>query len=418
MRFPGSGLRGILPNQNATEKQFRFSQVALALLAVLALDIWIGTAHPMSKAVTPNLDRSETFSTACVYRDQEKAPDVVLLGSSLMVAPVMQAEAVHLGRPFPRFIHRQSEFLSSALANSLGSNPSVFCFAVAGEAVSDAFLITKHVVAATKKPKVIVYGIAPRDFQDNTCPGVDATESFNVLADLSDVQKVSERNKLSFDRTANIALAKISSLWKYRSDIRLYATLRMKKTMERFLPWVMFEKYDNQGVLAARKKGQYPEEAIGTIQTFPNMPMENSGYTKTIQQYIRRYRPENPAAVDEQFSFLEQLMDTCDREGIKLLVLRRTLSQTILSLLPEGFYPRCFDRPSKICASKNVELVNLGTSYKADESYTDTVHLKPDVSSEFLTTIAKVISSSRVASSLKTGVASRSVATESAKTSY
>lgn len=402
----GRSGRNILTNQSTPKKNFQFPQVALlALLMVCAVDIWLGLTHPLTKAVTPNLDRSETFSTACVYNEQQQAPDVVLLGSSLMVAPVMQAEALFLGRPFPRFEHRQSTFVSDLLSKSLGTNPNVFCFAVAGEAVSDAYLITKHVLTGDKKPKAIVYGLAPRDFQDNTCPGIDSTEAFNVLSDLRDVKEVASDNNFAFDRTANLALARISSLWKYRNDIRSYATLRLKKSMERVLPWVVFDKYDQYGNLGPHKKGQYPEEAIGKIQAFPNVAMENAGNIKTIQQYIRRYRPENKSAVDQQFEHLNKLIELCRDNQIELLLVNMPLSKTNIDLLPDGFYKNYIDRLQKMCAQNNTQLLDLSALYNGEESYTDTVHLKPEVSKEFLSTLVSEMSRSRAISAVKkTGV--------------
>lgn len=391
-----------MAEQTVTTKKRRFPQFALALLAVLAVDFWLGSAHPLTKATTQGLDRSETFSTACVYQKQEQAPDVVLLGSSLVVAPVMQAEALHLGKPFPRFLYRNSEYLSSALGKTVDATPSVFCFAVAGEAVSDAYLITKHILKSEKKPRLIVYGIAPRDFQDNTCPGVYSTEAFNVLADLNDVMAASQRNKLPFDRTADLALSKVSALWKYRADVRLYANLRMKKTMERFLPWVVFEKYDASGNLAVCKKGQFPEEAIGTIQAFPNLAMENAGNIKTIQQYIRRYRPENPAAVNEQFSFLRQLISRCKHDGVELLLVNMPLSKTNIDLLPDGFYQRYISRLTQECQHNEIKLVDLaGGAYLSEEIYTDTVHMKPAVSQKFMDLLASKISDSGALLSFK-----------------
>lgn len=398
----GSSGWDALTNQTTPKKNVQLPQVALvALLLVCAVDIWLGMTHPLTKAVTANLDRSETFSTARVYQQLKQAPDVVLLGSSLMVAPVMQAEALFLDHPFPRFEHRQSTFISDLLSKKVGNNPSVFCFAVAGEAVSDAYLITKHVLVGEKKPKVIVYGIAPRDFQDNTCPGIDSTEAFNVLSDLSDVKEVAANSQFPFERTANLVLARISSLWKYRNDIRAYATLRAKKTMERVLPWVVFDKYDQYGNLGPHKKGQYPEEAIGTIQAFPNIAMENSGDLKTIQQYIRRYRPENKQGVDQQFEHLNKLIELCQNNQIELLIVNMPLSKTNISLLADGFQQSYTTRLQKLCASRGIQLLDLSNLYGGEENYTDTVHLKPEVSKEFLGTLVSEVSRTHAMASVK-----------------
>jgi len=168
------------------------------------------------------------------------------------------------------------------------------------------------------------------------------------------------------------------------------------------MPWVVFEKYDSNGVLAPRKKGQFPEEAIGSIQAFPNVPMENVGNIKTIQQYIRRYRPENAQAVREQFDSLTGIMQVCKDNDIQLILVSMPLSKTNIELLPDGFYSRYNSRLQQLCAHAKVPLFDLSNSYQADEVYTDTVHLKPEVSQQFLAKLVNAISKKDFVASLGT----------------
>lgn len=380
------------------DKYFFVPKLGLALFLVLALDLWLGMAHPLQFAVTPNLDRTETFGSMQVYKQSGVKPDVVLLGSSLVVAPVMQSESIMLQQPIPRFRHRHSQFLQAALSRHLDSRPEVFCFAVAGAAVSDAYTIVRHLLAGKNNPKVIVYGIAPRDFQDNTWPGIDSTEIFQVLADFREAGELFNTADLSWERKLNIVFGRASSLWKYRSDLRMLLTLRLKKIMERTMPWVVFDKYGETLELKPRRKGQFPEEAFGELRVFPGVAMENVGSTKTIQQYINRYRPLNARNVELQFAYLEKLLSFSETSDINFVIVNMPLSRTNLELLPEGFYDPYKERVAGLCAKHHVEYIDMQLpSYENESSYVDTVHLKPEHSQAFLEELCSRISKLKVA---------------------
>ncbi|MBY0357827.1 MAG: hypothetical protein K2W82_07480 [Candidatus Obscuribacterales bacterium] len=362
-----------------------WSRVLWAALLVLGLDFWLGTAHPLQFAVTPNLDRTETFGSRQAYTKQNNQCDLLLLGSSLVVAPVMQAEALARKEPIVRFRQRQSKFIADSLSAKISCRPDVFCFAVAGAAVSDAYLIARNIFAAEKRPAAIVYGVAPRDFQDNTWPGIDSTEAFQVLADLPEAAQICQSNELSAERKLGVVLGRISSLWRYRSDMRLLLTLRIKKLMERTMPWVVFPKYGSTLELKPQKRGQFPEEAIGELRVFPGVAMENVGSQRTIEQYINRYRPLNEKNVDLQFAHLEKLSALCAAKKVRLVIVNMPLSKTNLKLLPDNFYKLYKERLSALCNRSGLEYIDMQLSaYEPDEKYVDTVHLKPEYSQSFL----------------------------------
>lgn len=363
-----------------------WSKVLWAALLLLGLDFWLGTAHPLQFAVTPNLDRTETFGSRQAYVSKDNKCDLLLLGSSLVVAPVMQAEALARKEPIVRFRQRQSKFIADCLASKISYRPDVFCFAVAGAAVSDVYLITRDVFASKNiTPAAIVYGVAPRDFQDNTWPGIDSTEAFQVLADLSEAGQVCQDKELSAERKLGVLLGRISSLWRYRSDMRLLLTLRIKKLMERTMPWVVFPKYGSTLELKPQKHGQFPEEAKGELRVFPGVAMENVGSQRTIEQYINRYRPLNEKNVELQFAHLEKLSVLCAAKKVRLVVVNMPLSKTNLQLLPDNFYKQYKERLSAVCNHSGIEYIDMQTrAYESDEKYVDTVHLKPEYSRSFL----------------------------------
>ncbi|MFX5972531.1 hypothetical protein ABTE98_19220, partial [Acinetobacter baumannii] len=79
--------------------------------------------------------------------------------------------------------------LEKKLTENGGHEERVFSFAVPGAMVSDMDLILDKVLTGPKKPSLIVYGVAPRDFMDDLAGGETKTATFQRLGDVSDLGK-------------------------------------------------------------------------------------------------------------------------------------------------------------------------------------------------------------------------------------
>jgi hypothetical protein len=383
-------------------RRILISATVIAFAFLLVLDAWLGCAHPLRKIPTANLDRGEIFSAVSVYDRQPSAPQLVMLGSSLVTAPVMQAEAIYLNKPVERMFHRNPQFLEHCLAHDFSYTPNVFCLAVGGEMVSDAYLVTKHILARPDKPCAIVYGIAPRDFQDNLMPGIQSSEAFHVLAGLDDLPPLLADSNIAWDSKANIIFERVSSLWRYHADLKVYLTLRMKKLMEATMPWVVFDKYGDTLVLKPRKHGQFPEEALGTPSAYPNVAVEHTGAEAARFEYIKRYNPINESMVASESSYLDRLLSLCQEKNVPVLIVNMPISQFNKTLMPVAFYRDYLSRLSTVTKKYDAQLVDLdGAPWDSDSNFVDGVHLSPEVSCRFLQDLAEATAKSQVSLSLK-----------------
>lgn len=382
-------------------KSFFISTTICVCALAIVLDLWLSFGHPLAHVPTASLDRGEIFTATQEYKKIAEAPDVVLLGSSLVTAPIMQADAILVNQPIPRFSHRNCEFLQDSLANKLvgsekNAKPKIFCLAVGGEMVSDAYLITKHVLDH-KTPSAIIYGIAPRDFQDNIMPGIQSSETFHVLAQVSDLPDLFKSGDLAWEQKTNIFLERVWGLWRYHADIKTYLTLRTKKLLEACLPWVMFDKYGETLELKPRKRGQFPEEAIGVLQAFPNVAVEHTSAEAARFEYIRRYNPPNQKMIDAEFGYLQKLLALCSERNTPVLLINMPLSQFNKSLMPKEFYATYLNRLASLSKTYDAELVDLNKApWDAEANFADTVHLSPEVSQKFLDQVAAIAAQSSV----------------------
>ncbi len=84
----------------------------------------------------------------------QRNPPIVILGSSLTLAAPRR-----LGRP---------DVYQEEISKASGLDLDVCCMAVPGAIASDQDFVLSELLAHHKKPKLIVYTYAPRDFMDNT----------------------------------------------------------------------------------------------------------------------------------------------------------------------------------------------------------------------------------------------------------
>src|SRR5208282_5457307 len=111
--------------------------------------------------------------------------EVVLLGSSLVVAPCLQTESAFQAKPLERFHSRRLTSFGQCLRAALGQSAQIqqpaqgqyapstelrsYLLASGGEMASDAYFLEKNVLLDAPdngRHLAIIYGIGPRDFQD------------------------------------------------------------------------------------------------------------------------------------------------------------------------------------------------------------------------------------------------------------
>lgn len=373
-----------------------------ALALVILVEIWLAAAHPLSNVPIASLERSEIYQAVETYRHQAAAADIVLFGSSLMTAPVLQSEAMYLNRPLPKFTHRKTHVLEKALERKLGREPSAVCLASGGQMASDVYRCTKNVLKSDKQPIAIIYGIAPRDFQDNLVPAVESTPVFQTIATVDDLPERLASGPIRVKQKVDLILGRISLLWRYKADLRTYLTLRMKKYMERFLPWVCFDKYNERHELKQQKRGLFPEEAAGVPTAWPGVALDHLTPPQMLADYACRYNPVAQLQVAEQLSYFERFLQTCKQRGIAVLVINMPLSKANKAMIDRSLFQEYLSKTQQLCRKYEVDYQDLNCQpWDNADNFIDTVHLTPERSKPFMEEMAALAAQSQIALALK-----------------
>lgn len=380
-----------------------FGVVVTALCLFTAVEGWLAFAHPLARLPVATIEQGELFNSInCIkteLRKSENEPYMVLLGSSLVVAPVVQAESQFRKRPMKRFFERRAtvceDRLNSLFDRSEKHSVRVFNAAVGGGMASDDYFVARELLQSKNAPAAIVCGVAPRDFQDNLVPGTYSTSAFQVLATCSDLDQLWSDKNVADDKKFDIAFGRVSSLWRNRAEVKTYFGLLAKKIIEKVCPFVVFDKYGQTLVLAAQKTGVFPEEVKVTPMAYPGFAIDHYDSLKTCQQYIRSYNPIDKRMVDEQFTYFNRMLDLTQKRGVELLVVNMPLSQANKELMPPGFYASYLTRLKDACARRDIQIADYNSAdWDANSNFIDTVHIRPEKSKAFVDSLMKSVADS------------------------
>lgn len=396
-------------NSKATEKKLMASAFFWALLLFAAVNLSIATFHPLASLNTINLEKGEPFNAVSSLKklwrkEQDRSqPTVLFLGSSLMVAPALQYEAEHRGFAFERFYNRELIGFPACLEHVLKHSAGrAYLLAVGGEMASDAYFLARQALgalAASDRKTVVVYGIAPRDFQDNLFPRVDASPVFRLFASPADIPRFfAEEKALDPQEKIGVCLERLIPLYCLRTDWQNLFVIRGKRLLEKALPCVVFEKYYDSLELKQTRKGLLPGEAVGTPMVYPHLAIDHNDWLKTVKEYQRRYNPPNEAKASVQYHYFEALMSYLGQKDVPVLVVNMPLSKSNLALMSDGFYQAYLEKIRQVCRDNKVQFRDLNKAdWRTDTFYVDSVHLKPEYSKQFMQELASIVASSPLA---------------------
>jgi hypothetical protein len=324
------------------------------------------------------------------YKGQSKAPDVALIGSSLMRRPFHACDEIELGST-----DYSNYCQAKALAQSLSlGRPKVDVFNVArdGAMVSDALLTERHLLRGSLRPKVLVYGVAPRDFIDSLLVNERATDTFRCLFSLDDALTIGECFTTNPKEEFELIAQETLPLYACRQGIQT-KTAKIARAM--YGREVSACDYGTSGMfdspardyarcqqlfLASRgnAKDKLAVEASqrNAVEIISKASKETKDWRYSLFQYNMNYFLIDQRRFDRQENALSKLLELAKARHIEVLVVNMPLAPANLDLMPPGFYTQYQERVSKLCSKHHASFLDLQT----DKSFThsnfgDVAHL-------------------------------------------
>lgn len=354
------------------------SYALLGLIMLLALDVGFRfadkTFHFVDPLESPN--RSLIWWTANGFAKEKNPPDLILLGSSLMMTAHHAGDATKLNQIQNEVSHFRSACMEDFLRDKIGKPFSAFSFAIAGQMASDSYLITRSLLTGEKRPKVIVYGIAPRDLIDNTLPSPASTETFKYLSRISDLSDVALSARNSFNELFEFGLEKVLYTLSHRPNL-LALQHRVAYSLTPFgHNAITRNEISTPFKLRQIALGAFPEDNGANELRIGPYGAVYEPFRDNSDEYRHRYARIKEKTYKSQLSYLEKLMQLCNSQGIKLIVVNMPLTPGNVGLMPPGFYDQFKATITKMAAENNANFLDLNRPNEFEQKhFADTVHL-------------------------------------------
>jgi hypothetical protein len=363
----------------------------LALLIFVAINAALSSTVPLAKVDPESLPAAHTWVwwATTEYLASKPPPDVVLLGSSLVMHSVSRCEADYLGRDLDYVTHHKSLYLRNRLITNLhGYNGECFNFALPGGMVSDDFIIGRAMFKPDRKPKVLVLGLSLRDFMDTCVHCAGSTPAFRYLKRYCSIDDVVGLALPDLYRQQEYWLGKGLYLYGNSLDLQVITAEQTKSLFNHLAP--------PPAIAAACHPDYTPINARSEVEKGLFIVPSNPRYEFEDNRPIfrKRYRHRNEQLFAIQKTFFEKLLKQCKDLGIRVIIANMPLTEDHLRILPPGQYEEYL---SMLVAESNkygCAYIDLNSDPQfSRQDYYDTCHMNGKGGRKFLDVLVRTITS-------------------------
>jgi hypothetical protein len=320
--------------------------------------------------------RGWSWWTMDALRNQTAECNVALLGSSLIVSAIAGCDANYLNAPIDMTEHHGMSYLDDRLHSSFGGTFHTFSLAAPGQMPSDAYLTLKAMLATARRPDVVIYGVAPRDFIDSTLNGSNDTDAFHYLTRIINIDEVANAEFRSLWSKLDWSMQHLLYMYAYSLDLRLKIGELADRALNRIAPASSHAKpftwWDRVAVLPQYLPGEVHPQAI------VSSPLKPSGITfvDNTKDYKMRYRNPDDHTWKTQMYFLRKLAEYCHRERVELVLVNMPIMPRNVALLPPGIYDKYLARLREFAWNHDVIFYEMSDFDKySEKDFHDTVHM-------------------------------------------
>lgn len=311
------------------------------------------------------------------FLERRDCPNVVFLGSSLVLVPIDGIDADYLGRKIDGSQHHHSCYFEDKFKQSTGLDVKSFNFALPGEMPSDAFLIVSNLLKGEKKPEVIIYGLGPRDFLDNLLPSPAATDPFRFLSRFGNIDSIAGRTMPDWADRFSYELGKLFYTYGKKDDLVGYALKGCRQFVDALVPLpkgANLLTYDDRHLLVPEYR---PCEVFpGQAMFRPSTAKEWSAFSDNLAEYKKRYAKLKWDTYLTQMEFFADTLACARKRGIRFVVVTMPVTDINRSLLSDLNWNVYRQGVLAMAKRKGATIVDLSesTAFKRSD-FMDTVHL-------------------------------------------
>ena len=362
-----------------------------AVLLFVVANALTGEMFVSQQTLTKEIDLTETVAVEkrkpwswwlCkAYMGEQPAPDVVLFGSSQVGSALVTADAQTDFKVVDALTHRRASTLQKDLLKQTGQEISVFSLSAPGQMISDAYMLSRVLLKPGHQPKLVVFGVAPRDFIDNTMTCAASTEPYKFLT--------------KFESAGNLGwVAYEGDLW---SRMQYFVDAMPLKRFGTDLMSSFASAAEEKSPSTAEKKNNNPLSAISGAEAIPGAWKVPANIPRTLwidntKEYKHRFKNYNPPLYEGQMAFFKEFLFEMRSQGIKVLVVGMPTLPMNRELLPQKFWSKFRTAVASACDENGAGWLDLtaDTNFQKPD-YLDTVHLNAYGGMKLFGTIAREV---------------------------
>ncbi|HEY9791037.1 MAG TPA: hypothetical protein V6D22_11595 [Candidatus Obscuribacterales bacterium] len=309
--------------------------------------------------------REWTWWLARKWLEQRKAPDVVLFGSSQMGSATAACDAQHQFKVVDALLDRHAVTLEDNLQERLGHKVTVFNLAQPGAMCSDTYMASKALFTPETQPRVVIIGIAPRDFIDATMPYAAATEPYKFYSRYISAGKLTltAYNDVTSWLQMGIDFLPCKRLGTYLQG------LAAEGNVEHFD--VPADPAHNTALSAVLGAGAAEP---GKWLVPANIPQ--SLWMDNTKEYKHRFQRPNAPVYEAERTFFDAFLNNMQARGITVVVVGMPSLPMNRKLLKPKFWSEFRSCVAHTCALHRAQFLDLTDSpVFIKDDYLDTIHL-------------------------------------------
>lgn len=383
-----TNLQAVKPSRS----RFLVALASFVMLSAGLASISFGKTDPADFPVN-------TWTTWAIkdFLSDQKKPDVVFMGSSLMLVPLDGTDADHLNRRIDGSAHHKSVYFEDKFKQYSGQKVASYNFALPGEMPSDAALITRFLLKGEKAPKVLVYGVGPRDFMDNLLPSPAATDPFQYLSRFGDWSNRVDLIVPQWQERLNYELGRAFYTYGAKNQLAQNSDRVIKGVLDEVAPAPKTEK--TKAELVAMRRLLLPDYhpfEINRDECFfrPESQSARPKFEDNISEYRKRYKTLKMETFNGQMQFLADILDTAKERQVHVLLVAMPITDINRNLLSDQSWNLYRNNLRKLAANHQ----DSATFFDMQETkafnisdFQDTVHLHSGGGAKLLDMIAKIM---------------------------
>ena len=378
------------------KKIFKSGPIAWSVLVFVGLNLAFFVWNPFGNVDPDALPVARNWSWWAVHEfiDAKKSPDVVVLGSSVVMHPLWHHEADFRQQTVDLVADHRSHFLEQVIGEASGNKKlECFNFGLPGAMASDDYMISRALFKPDRKPAVVILGICPRDMVDNRFNNAGSSKHFQYLSRFTDAKGLLDLSMPQWwQRVGYLATESIYFAAKAQAA-QVVASEKVKALFQPLISKLPPSPLDRKSEEDKRFAMYQNVVEKGFWIAKPNAPFMFMADTADLK---KRFKTPNNPLFENQRKWLDMCLEDCQAKGIRVVLVNMPNTKIARSVMPAGVYERHVATLKELSKSRNCLYVDADIpDHYGEKDFTDWCHLSADGGKKAFEVIGKALATDK-----------------------